>query len=240
MKFKIAWLYYDLLELYGDRGNVKVLEQLLLSNGFEVEIDKITINDNMDISEHDIIFLGGGSDSAQRMLYNDLIKRKDQIIKAMENNAFILTICGGYQMFGQYYLDATGAKISGLGIYDFYTEGGENRCIGNVIAKTNFNGSEVDLVGFENHGGQTKNVANHFATVISGHGNEFNLKLEGCMEPGFIGTYLHGPILPKNPEVAKYMIEYVLENKYNSTQKIDITNLKYYKEAKEVVMKRGK
>lgn len=240
MKFKIAWLYYDLLELYGDRGNIKVLETILKKNNIDVEVDKITLNDETDISDYDIIFLGGGTDSAQAMLYEDLIKRKSQIKKAMANNCFILTICGGYQMFGKYYLDAQGNQLDGLGIYDFETVGGTSRCIGNVVCKTKLNGKEVELVGFENHGGQTKNVKRPFAEVVVGNGNEFESKYEGYMEKNFIGTYLHGPLLPKNPEIAKYMIEYVLENKYNSDQKIEIDQLKYYKEAKDVVIKRSK
>ncbi len=240
MKIKIAWLYYDLLELYGDRGNIKVLETLLTRNGFEVEVDRITINNDTDISNHDIIFLGGGTDSAQEMLYEDLIGRKNQIKKAMENNCFILTICGGYQMFGKYYIDAHGNKLKGLEIFDFYTEGGTNRCIGNVVCEAEIAGQNVKLVGFENHGGQTKNVEYPFATVIEGNGNEFSSKYEGCMVDNFIGTYLHGPLLPKNPEIAKHIIEYVLENKYNDNTKIDIENLKYYKEAKDVVIQRSK
>ncbi len=239
MNFKIAWMYYDLLELYGDRGNIKVLEQVLEQNNINVEIDKITLNDEVDISNHDIIFLGGGSDHAQRLLYSDLIGRKDQIIKAMDNGAFVLTICGGYQMFGQYYIDATGEKIEGLGIYDYYSEGGTNRCIGNVIAKTEINNNEITLVGFENHGGQTKNIDTPFAEIVSGNGNEFGSKYEGFMRDNFIGTYLHGPLLPKNPEIAKHVIEYVLEKKYQSEQKIDITDLRFYQEAKDVVIKRG-
>ncbi len=240
MKLKIAWLYYDLLELYGDRGNIKVLETLLTRNGFEVEVDRITINSDTDISNHDIIFLGGGTDSAQEMLYEDLIGRKEQIKTAMENNCFVLTICGGYQMFGKYYIDAHGNKLSGLEIFDFYTEGGKNRCIGNVVCQSEINGQTIDLVGFENHGGQTKNVEHPFAKIVIGNGNEFSSEYEGCMIDNFIGTYLHGPLLPKNPEIAKYMIEYVLKNKYQDKTTIDIEKLKYYKEAKETVIKRSK
>lgn len=240
MKLKIAWLYYDLLELYGDRGNIKVLETLLVKNGYDVEVDKITINSDMDISNHDIIFLGGGTDSAQEMLYEDLIARKEQIQAAMKNNCFVLTICGGYQMFGKYYIDAHKNKLKGLEIFDFYTEGGTNRCIGNVVCETQINNQSVSLVGFENHGGQTKNVKNPFAKIIVGNGNEFSSTYEGYMEKNFIGTYLHGPLLPKNPEIAKYMIEYVLQNKYNDNTEIDIENLSYYQEAKEVIIKRSK
>ncbi len=239
MNFKIAWLYYDLLELYGDRGNIKVLEKVLKDNGISVEIDQITLGDTTDISNHDILFLGGGSDSAQRLLYEDLLSRKEQIVKAMESGAFVLTICGGYQMFGQYYRDASAQKIKGLEIFDYYTEGGTERCIGNVIAKTKIGDEEITLVGFENHGGQTKNVKNPFAKIVSGNGNEFSSEYEGCFEENFIGTYLHGPLLPKNPEIAKYIIEYVLEKKYKKKQEINITNLRFYQEAKDVVIKRG-
>ncbi len=240
MKIKIAWLYYDLLELYGDRGNIKVLETLLNKNDIEVEVDKITLNDDMDISNHDIVFLGGGSDYAQGLLYSDLLGRKSQIEAVIAGGGFILTICGGYQLFGQYYLDTVGNRVEGLGIYDYHTTGGTNRCIGNVVAKTTLGDKEVTLVGFENHGGQTLNVDSPFATIVEGNGNEFGSQYEGFMNESFIGTYLHGPLLPKNPEIAKYIIEQVLTRKYQDDRQIDIDKIKNYKQAKVVIVKRYK
>ncbi len=235
-KLKLAWLYYDLLELYGDRGNIKAIEYLCDKSGIEITIDKITLNDDIDISGHDILFLGGGTDYAQSLLYKDLLERKPQIEKFLKNKGFALTICGGYQMFGKYYVAADGTKIEGLSIFDHYTEAGSERCIGNVIINSNLDGNEFTLVGFENHGGQTKNVKNPLGKTIVGHGNETNAKYEGCLEPGFIGTYLHGPLLPKNPEITKYILEYVYKNKYDIDVDIKIDQLILSKKAKEIVI----
>ncbi len=235
-KLKLAWLYYDLLELYGDRGNIKAIEYICHENDLEIKIHKITINDDVDISNFDILFLGGGTDYAQNLLYKDLLKRKEQIVKLLDNKGFALTICGGYQMFGKYYLAADGSKIDGLNIFDFYTDAGDSRCIGNVIIKSSI--SDELLVGFENHGGQTKNVAHPFGEIKLGNGNEFDSKYEGCLMPGFIGTYLHGPLIPKNPEVAKYVLEYVLKNKYQNDTDIKIDALENSKQARAIVIER--
>ena len=238
MEIKICWLYYDLLELYGDRGNIKVLTTILDNNNILYTLDKVTINDDRDISNYDFYFLGGGSDKAQQLLYKDLLSRKSQILEAFKRNAFFLTVCGGYQMFGKYYIDSHGNKIDGLGIFDFYSEGGSDRCIGNVVCKAKLGKYDIDLVGFENHGGKTLNVLNPFARVVKGNGNEFNSEFEGFYLENFLGTYLHGPLLPKNPEVGKFIIEYIILNKYKKEIDIDIDFIKYYKNAKNVILKR--
>lgn len=238
MKLKIAWLYYDLLELYGDRGNIKSIEKVLSDNKIEFEVDKISLGDVLDISNHDIIFLGGGSDRAQNMLYKDLIDRADQIKKAMANNCFILSICGGYQMFGKYYIDANQNEIKGLEIFDFYSTTGTSRCIGNVVCEVILGDKVVKIVGFENHGGQTKDVKYPFAKVVVGNGNEHNGQYEGFMKDNFIGTYIHGALLPKNPEITKFIIESVLKKKYQDMRVINIDKIQYAMAAKNVLLER--
>lgn len=235
-KLTIAWLYYDLLELYSDRGNIKILENICNNNGIELIIEKVSLNSSYDISNCDILFLGGGSDYAQNIVYKDLLKRRSQIEKLIENKGYIITICGGYQMFGKYYVDAKGNKIKGLEFFDFYTESGDKRCIGNIVLESVVYGEKVKIVGFENHGGQTKNVSKPFGKVIVGHGNEYKSEFEGYCCDFFLGTYLHGPLLPKNPIIVKKILETILKKKYNSTQNIDIEYLKYYKKACEVVI----
>ena len=238
MKFKIAWLYYDLLELYGDSGNIKIIESILKSNNIDYQVDKLTIADEFDIEDHDLIFLGGGSDYAQNILYKHLLSKKDKLEKVLENKGFILTICGGYQMFGKYYKDSQGNIIEGLGIFDFYTVPGDNRCTGNVVAECTLNGETFKLVGFENHNGQTLGVDKPLAKVLKGNGNEYKSMYEGYMNENFIGSYIHGPLLPKNPEIAKYIIEYVFKNKYNEDKKIHLNHSDFYKQAKELIIKR--
>lgn len=238
LNIKIAWLYYDLLELYGDRGNINVLTKILQDNGVDYEVDKVTIRDDIDISDHDIIFLGGGSDRAQQLIAPDLFSRKEQIKSAMDKNGFILGICGGYQMFGQYYLDAHGYKAQGLGLFDFYTVAGEHRKVGNIKVKTGedsiFGG--IEIVGFENHGGETKNVGeNSFAEVLKGNGNEYQSEYEGFLTNNFLGTYIHGPLFPKNPLVAKSILESVLTKKYGEKLDLKLTYLPEAEKAQEVV-----
>lgn len=237
-KLYLAWLYYDLLELYGDRGNIKILEHIAKLNKIELVIDQITINDERDISNYDILFLGGGSDYAQSIIFQDLLNRKNQIEQFMNNKGFILTICGGYQMFGKYYVGANNEKIDGLRIYDFYTESSNERCIGNVVIESKLNDKKIKVVGFENHGGQTFNVKNPFGKILVGNGNEHNGNYEGCLEVGFIGTYLHGPLLPKNLEIGKYIFEDVLKRKYNINKEIKIDTIKYSENAKKIVIQR--
>lgn len=235
-KLKLCWLYYDLLELYGDRGNIKIFEKICIDNEIELIVDKITINDKTDISNYDILFLGGGSDYAQSLLYKDLITRKDQIQNFIENKGFILAICGGYQMFGKYYIGANGEKIEGLSFFDYYTDSSLNRCIGNVVVedlKTN-----KKCVGFENHGGQTKNVNSPFARVLSGHGNEFKSEFEGYRCDYFLGTYLHGSLLPKNPFLASEILESIIKRKYATKVKINIDKLKYSELAHKIIVDR--
>ncbi len=239
MKFNIAFMYYDLLELYGDRGNITVLESILKFNSVDYKVEYITINQKVDISNYDLVFLGGGTDQNQLLVEEDLKKRKNQMIKVMENKGFILTVCGGYQMFGKYYLDAHNNKIEGLGIFDYYTEASPKRCVGNVKIKSNikFDNQELEVLGFENHSGITKGIDSKqcFGNVVIGNGNEYKSKYEGYMDDFFIGTYIHGPILPKNPYIAKYIIEKVLKEKYDLNNKIEIPYLDIVEKAKKSV-----
>ncbi len=240
MEFKIAFMYYDLLELYGDRGNITVLESILKYNNIKFKTDKITLNSNIDISNYDFVFLGGGSDQNQILVESDLKKRKEQMINVMNNKGFILSVCGGYQMFGKYYLDAHNNKIEGLNIFDYYTEASNNRCVGNIKIKSKIkiNNTNLEVLGFENHSGITKGIKKEmcFGEVLSGNGNEYQSNYEGFMGEHFIGTYIHGPLLPKNPEIIRFILEKVLKEKYNLKQIIELPYLDIVKKAKKSVI----
>lgn len=235
--FKIAWLYHDILNLYGDVGNILVLTHLLESNQIPYQVDKISLNKHQKLDDYDIIFIGGGSDQAQALIYKDFISRKQQIINCMNNNGFVLAICGGYQLCGQYYIDAKGNKIEGLDLFEYQTQAGNTRLNNNIYIKANLDNEEVDIVGYENHSGQTINVANPLGKVIVGNGNDQHSQLEGYIDDHFIGTYIHGPLLPKNPEIGKYIIQKVLKDKYNKEVSI-IIDLKYANQAKQTMIKR--
>lgn len=218
-ELKILYLYPDMLELYGDYGNIQVLEYRLKSRGFNVVIDTYSIGDpTPEFVNYDIVFAGGGADNEQSILANDLIKYKDEIKTAIHTGVFFLLICGAYQLFGKYYKGVDGNLISGLEVFDFYTEAvadRKNRCIGNIVIDVNLNGLDYKVIGFENHGGQTYNVSNPFGNVLFGNGNKFGDTKEGFFANNVIATYLHGPLLSKNPKLADYIIQYCLNRKYD-------------------------
>ena len=216
MELKILWMYHDLMDLYGDKGNIETLRYRASKRGINVIVDTCTLQEKRNIEDYDIFFLGGGADKEQTLIYKDLLARKESILKAKESGTAFLLICGGYQLFGQYYLDQDGQKIDGLGIYDYYTESSDrdHRCIGNIVVEANIYDKKVTVVGFENHGGQTKAVSNPFGKVLVGHGNTYKGEYEGYMDAQTIATYMHGPLLPKNPAIADEVILRGLNRRY--------------------------
>ena len=218
-EIKILYLYPDILDLYGDVGNIKVLKYRIERRGFIAKIDTYSIDDEApNFSDYDILFSGGGADNEQKILSEDLIKYKDEIKKAVEEGVFFLLICGSYQLFGKYYKGVEGNVIPGLEIFDYYTEAiedREKRCIGNIIIETMIDGKETKVIGFENHGGQTFDIDTPFGDVLFGNGNKFGDTKEGFFKNNIIATYLHGPLLSKNPKLADYIIKYCLDRKYN-------------------------
>ena len=218
-ELKILYLYPDILELYGDFGNIQVLKYRLEKRGIKASITTHSIGDDApDFTKFDLVFSGGGADQEQGILSEDLIQYKDNIKEAVKNGVFFLLICGSYQLFGKYYKSADGNIIPGLEIFDYYTEAiqdRQKRCIGNIVINTKLNNRETKVIGFENHGGQTFNINTPFGDVLYGNGNKFGDTKEGFIQKNVIATYLHGPLLSKNPELADYIIKYCLDRKYN-------------------------
>lgn len=218
-ELNILYLYPDVLELYGDYGNIQVLKYRLEKRGVKANITPYSIGDEApDFTRFDLVFSGGGADQEQGILSEDLIQYKDNIKEAVKNGVFFLLICGSYQLFGKYYKSADGNIIPGLEIFDYYTEAiqdRQKRCIGNIVINTKLNNRETKVIGFENHGGQTFNINTPFGDVLYGNGNKFGDSKEGFIQKNVIATYLHGPLLSKNPELADYIIKYCLDRKYN-------------------------
>lgn len=159
----------------------------------------------------------GGADQEQSILAKDLIQYKDNIKEAVKEGVFFLLICGAYQLFGKYYKGVEGNIIPGLEIFDYYTEAildRKKRCIGNIVIEASLNGFKTKIIGFENHGGQTFDIDTPFGDVLLGNGNKFGDNKEGFFLPNVIATYLHGPLLSKNPELSDYIIQYCLKRKY--------------------------
>lgn len=226
-ELKILYLYPDILELYGDYGNIQVLKYRLEKRGYKAIIEKYSIGDKApNFKNYDLVFAGGGADQEQSILAEDLIKYKDNIKEAVNTGVFFLLICGAYQLFGKYYKGVEGNIIPGLEVFDYYTEAIEDRkkrCIGNIVIEANLNGTKAKIIGFENHGGQTFDINTPFGNVLFGNGNKFGDSKEGFFLNNVIATYLHGPLLSKNPELADYIISHCLNRKYN--EEIDLEPL---------------
>ena len=216
-RLRIGHLYPDLMNLYGDRGDVTVLVKRAQWRGIEVELIPIYLGDDVP-SDIDIFFMGGGQDREQRILAPDLVDCKGEGLKKLANNGTVfLGICGGYQLFGHYYRPKGETLLEGLGILDVYTEAGDTRFIGNVLVNSKLASYEdKTLVGFENHSGRTYlgNLARPIGEIRVGYGNNGKDKTEGAFQNNVFGTYLHGPLLPKNPWFADLLIERALTRKY--------------------------
>lgn len=218
VSIRIGHLYPDMLNLYGDRGNIIVLTQRMKARGIEVHTEQITMGKSFRADDYDILFIGGGQDFEQDVLLDDLKKGKDtEINKAIHNGTVMLAICGGYQMLGKYYKTYDGKMLEYMGALDFYTEGREERMIGNYAFRTK---EGIEVVGFENHSGRTYlgNGVEPLGTVIKGCGNNGEDKTEGVRYKNTFGTYSHGPVLPKNPQLADLLITKAIENRYGKAE----------------------
>ncbi|KGK91894.1 glutamine amidotransferase [Desulfosporosinus sp. HMP52] len=221
MNLKICHLYPDLLDLYGDRGNILTLASRCRWRGIEPDIQQASLGEDLDFVSMDILFIGGGSDREQGLLVQDLMRREDELRKAIENGLVVLAICGGYQMLGKYYQMANGERIDGLGILDVWTIAGTKRLIGNVVVELNqaVLGDDSQrlktLVGFENHSGKTHlgEGVSPLGEVVFGNGNNGEDSGEGVRYRNVFGTYLHGPLLPKNPHLADLLLELALKRR---------------------------
>src|SRR6185312_4772001 len=224
-KITIGWLYPDLMSIYGDRGNIIVLQKRCEWRGIEVEIKEIGLkNKESELAELDLVMLGGAQDSQQTIVAKDLAKKKTGLSELIESYTPGLYVCGGFQFLGKYYKEADGTIIEQLGVLDVYTvnPGGE-RLIGNIAIEVTGLPIKQTFVGFENHGGRTRlgKEVKPLGKVLKGFGSNAEDKTEGAVYKNSIGTYFHGPILPKNPELADYLIQKSLEKKYKTKIVLD-------------------
>lgn len=211
-KITIGHLYPDLLNLYGDRGNIACLMQRCLWRGIEAETFEFELNDEIDFTKLDIVLLGGGSDREQMIVCRKLKEIQKDFKAYVEDNGVVIAVCGGYQLLGNYYKTDEG-MIEGLELVDLYTEQEEGRLIDNIVLQSDL--VDMPVVGFENHGGRTYIGENKpFGKVLYGSGNDGKSGYEGVVYKNVIGTYLHGPLLPKNPQICDWLIARALERKY--------------------------
>ncbi len=218
MELRICHLYPDLLNLYGDRGNITTLVRRAQWRGIAVRVVEARLGDPIDPAAADLYFIGGGEDRQQRLAAPDLCRVKGAALRdAAEAGAAVLAVCGGYQLFGHYYRPADGPGLEGLGLLDLHTVHpgpGARRLIGNIVIREAASGQR--LVGFENHGGRTHlgPQARALGTVEAGFGNNGDDRSEGAVWRSVYGTYLHGPLLPKNPWLADLMISLALRRRH--------------------------
>ena len=212
---RFAHLYPDVMNIYGDRGNVIALRYRCERRGIHFEVAEVNVGDPFDPGEVDLIMIGGGQDREQRRIAGDLVSKGESLKAAIDDGLPALVVCGGFQLFGHRYVDHEGGIIPGIGVFDLETRHPgprADRCIGDVVLATEFG----EVVGFENHGGRTYLGPNlkPFGTVKRGFGNNAEDGGEGARYKNAIGTYLHGSLLPKNPAIADELILLALRRKY--------------------------
>ena len=211
----IAHLYGDLMNTYGDNGNILMLKYVAEKMNARVQVDIVSLADGFDKDFYDLAFFGGGQDFEQAILAQDLPSKKENLASFIENDGVMLAICGGFQLLGQYYIEAGGRKIDGLGILGHYTLNQENnRYIGDIkIYNEEF---DETYYGFENHQGRTFLAENQkpLGRVVYGNGNNKEDGGEGMHYKNTFGSYFHGPILSRNANLAYRLVATALRKKY--------------------------
>jgi CobQ-like glutamine amidotransferase family enzyme len=217
MKLEIAFLYHDLMNIYGDRGNIITLSQRARWRGIETTVTELSVGDPVDPDKYDFYFFGGGQDKEQYAVADDLKGEKGAALKeAAANGAVFLAVCGGYQLLGHYYRPDNGPDLLGIGLLDVHTIAGNKRCIGNVIIQSEFG----TLVAFENHSGKTYlgPQARPLGRSEIGYGNNAEDGNEGAIQNNVFGCYLHGSLLPKNPHFADHLLKLALQRRYGPVE----------------------
>jgi CobQ-like glutamine amidotransferase family enzyme len=224
MRVVVGHLYPDYLNIYADRGNMAVLERRAAWRGIEFEYRTIGMGEPVSPGEHDLYYVGGGQDREQALVAEDLQQKGQALAEAVANGAAFLAVCGGYQLLGRYYRDRSGAELPGIGLLPHHTVAGERRMIGDVLLECELEpGERRTLAGFENHAGRTylDEGAEPLGQVVAGFGNNGEDGLEGARVGGAIGTYLHGPLLPRNPWLADWLLARALARSLGETPQLE-------------------
>ena len=213
MKVVVGHLYPGYLNIYADRGNMAVLARRAEWRGIAFDYRTVGVGERIRPGEHDLLYVGGGQDREQALIAPDLAARRDEIEDAVARGAAVLAVCGGYQLLGRFYRDRSGAELPGVGLFDHHTVAGERRMIGDVLIECELErGDKRTVAGFENHAGRTilGPSAEPLGRVVAGFGNDGESGFEGCRLGRAIGTYLHGPLLPRNPWLADWLLRQAL------------------------------
>jgi CobQ-like glutamine amidotransferase family enzyme len=213
VKIRVGHLYPEYLNIYADRGNIAVLARRAALRGHELDVTAISVGDEVQAGAHDLLYIGGGQDREQALIAPDLVEKGPAIGNAIDEGAALLAVCGGYQLLGRGYLDRHGELLPGIGLFPHDTVAGERRMIGDVLLECELDpGVRRTVAGFENHAGRTRldPGAEPLGRVIAGFGNDGESGYEGVRVGRAIGTYLHGPLLPRNPWLADWLLSQAL------------------------------
>jgi CobQ-like glutamine amidotransferase family enzyme len=216
VKIVVGHLYPDYLNIYADRGNIAVLTRRASWRGHELDVRPVSVGEPVHPGEHDLLYIGGGQDREQALVAQDLLAKADGVRESVAGGAAVLAVCGGYQLLGRTYRDVKGAELPGIGLFPFDPVAGDTRMIGDVLLECELEpGIRRTLAGFENHAGRTRldPGAQPLGRVMAGFGNDGESGWEGCRVERAIGTYLHGPLLPRNPWLADWLLAQALAHR---------------------------
>ncbi|MFM8827970.1 MAG: type 1 glutamine amidotransferase [Actinomycetota bacterium] len=213
---RLCHLYPGQMNIYADRGNIAVIRSRLEGRGLQLQVTEVGIGDGISPGAHDLYYLGGGQDRDQALVAEDMARTKGAALRsAVEDGAAMLAVCGGYQLAGRGYVGVDGSAMPGIGVLDAETVAGDTRLIGDVLINATLGDETREVAGFENHAGRTHlgPGATPFGSVMAGHGNDGESGTVGVVRLRAIGTYLHGPLLPRNPWVADTLLRWALAHR---------------------------
>jgi lipid II isoglutaminyl synthase (glutamine-hydrolysing) len=242
VKIVLGHLYPDYLNIYADRGNMAVLERRTAWRGIELDYRAISVSDRVARGEYDLLYIGGGQDREQALIAPDLAAKGPEIATAVDDGTALLAVCGGYQLLGRFYRDRSGAELPGIGLFPLHTIAGEKRMIGDVLLECRLEpGLSRTLAGFENHAGRTflEDGAEPLGRVVAGFGNNGEDGFEGCRLGRAVGTYLHGPLLPRNSWLADWLLTQALAHRLGEAPALEPLPDEFEVDAHEVASRRA-
>jgi lipid II isoglutaminyl synthase (glutamine-hydrolysing) len=221
VKITVGHLYPDYLNIYADRGNIAVLAERARARGHELEVMAIGLGEAVPVDRVDLFYVGGGQDREQALVAADLVSKGEALGEAVDVGVAFLAVCGGYQLLGRFYRDRAGVELPGIGLLPLHTVAGDRRLIGDVLLECEWAGRT--LAGFENHAGRTylDEGAEPLGRVLAGFGNDGSSGYEGCRAGRVYGTYLHGPLLPRNPWFADRLLADALAHRTGAAVELE-------------------
>jgi lipid II isoglutaminyl synthase (glutamine-hydrolysing) len=233
----VGHLFPDYLNIYADRGNIAVLSARAAWRGYALEVRSLAGDTAIPPGEHDLFYIGGGQDREQALIAPELAALGPGLREAVAAGAAALAVCGGYQLFGRFYRDQSGEELPGIGLLPLHTVAGSRRMIGDVLLECELErGQKRTLAGFENHAGRTylDPGAEPLGRVVAGFGNDGESGYEGCHSGRVVGTYLHGPLLPRNPWFADWLLAQAISHRTGEAPTLEPLGDKLEAEAQAV------